>query len=124
MKKQVVKKSLFTRIGEIGNLYLKEILFEFEKEPIIFVCENDKEDLFFCICTDSIIEYTWLVTKVNINFWNRIKKGEILINEALKQSDNMIFLIKKNRNDFTYKKYRFSDIPEEELPDNVNVKSE
>lgn len=107
----------FINIGELGNLYIDKILFEFENIPIVFICKNDNNDMCLCLCTDSITEYTWLVTKININLLNQIMHDEVFVYEGFKNSNESIYLINQKDNHFLYNKYLFSDLPKSELPE-------
>lgn len=46
-------------------LFFEEILFEFDNQPMIFVCVNKLNERFFCVCINDIAEEEYLVTKIN-----------------------------------------------------------
>lgn len=107
----------FQTISAIGELFIEKILFEFDKEPIVFVCRNYKMDRYLCLCTDSIESYSWMVTHVSIDTLIDLLLDKISILQAFKYSSDEVYILDKLGNKTDIRKYRFEDIPEDELPD-------
>lgn len=57
----------FENVLDIGNLYLRHIFLEFESEPILFLCSDSKDHLYFCLCSDIRFEQKWIIVKTNID---------------------------------------------------------
>lgn len=107
----------FQTIPGIGKLFIEEILFEFDKEPIVFVCRNDKKNRYLCLCTDSIESYSWMVAPVSTDILIELLLDKIAILQAFKQSPDKVYILDKSGDEINIRKYRFEDIPEDELPD-------
>lgn len=108
---------VFNDLPNIGNLYLKKILFEFEGMPILFVCTGENKEYYLCLCTDSIIELKWLITKVNPSLLIELIEDKISVYNAFEKSNNEITIVQKKEVGFKARRYIFSDISEDELPD-------
>ena len=104
-------------ICDIGILTLDKILFEFDNLPILVVCLDTFGTHYFCLCTDSIMEFTWLISKITVNSLIDVIQDKISILDVFKNSKDKIYLYNDSRNYveqvFTY----FDEIPEEELSD-------
>ena len=72
----------FNNIVEIGDLYLEYIFYEFENEPILFVCTDREKNIYLCICSDIRYEQKWVIAKSNINILKSLIKEEIDIVSA------------------------------------------
>lgn len=51
----------FENIEQIGSLFLDYVFYEFEKEPILFICEDIRKRLYLCLCSDIRYEQKWLI---------------------------------------------------------------
>ena len=104
-------------ICDIGILTLDKILFEFDNLPIWVVCLDTFGNHYFCLCTDSIMEFTWLISKITVNSLIDVIQDKISILDVFKNSKDKIYLYNDSGNYveqvFTY----FDEIPEEELSD-------
>lgn len=107
----------FRSVLEVGDLYLDKILFEFDKNPMIFVCKDQKEDYYLCLCTDVIIEYTWMITKVSRENLLKLLLDEIPILDIYKSSLEPIIIAKQQKNVILYEEKYFDEIAEEDLPE-------
>ena len=107
----------FENIIEIGNLYIEKILFEFDKMPIVFICLDDNGNRYLCLCTDSILNFTWMITKINRRILLELLTDKISILCAYEKSNNKVFILNKSVDGIAVLKYDFDNIPEEELPD-------
>lgn len=104
-------------IPEIGNLYIEKVLFEFDKVPMVFICQNLKKDRFLCLCTDCITGYSWMIAKIERRTLIKLINDKISILNAIKETKNKIYIVNKEKGEYTYSKYNFKDIPLDELPD-------
>lgn len=90
----------FQTISAIGELFIEKILFEFDKEPIVFVCRNYKMDRYLCLCTDSIESYSWMVTYVSIDTLIDLLLDKISILQAFKYSSDEVYILDKSQSNF------------------------
>lgn len=100
MKRDVYFKNIFG----IGNLYIEEILSQSEKNPICFVCSDDKKRLYVCVCTEM---GKWLITRCTKKTLLKLISNEIDLNTALKSS-GWIIAITRNQGEDKSRVY-FSD---------------
>lgn len=107
----------FRDILEIGNLFIEKVLFEFDKMPIVFVCQNSKRDKYLCVCTDCIVGYSWMITRIERDILINLIKDKISILKAFEETQEKIYIVNKENDEYVCSKYDFADIPMDELPD-------
>lgn len=107
----------FEKVFGIGDLELEQVLFEFDKVPILFVCKDREQRDYLCLCTDTIVEATWMITQVNCHLLIDLLEDKIAILDAFKKSDNQIILARRRDGKLIYEIYSFDELPEDELPD-------
>ena len=61
-----MKKSYFENVTEIGNLYLEYVFYEFEQEPVLFLCRDEYANIYLCLCIDIRYEQSWVIVPCNI----------------------------------------------------------
>lgn len=109
--------SQFCIIPEIGKLTEEKVLFEFDKIPIIFVCKNQYRQRYLCICTDCILGYSWMITEVSRDILIDLIRDKITVLEAFGLSKKKVYIIEKDKEQYLWESYDFSDVPKDELPD-------
>lgn len=67
----------FENVTGIGKLYLEYTFFEFENEPILFLCGDQNKKLYICICSDIRYGQKWIITEC------KITTLKLLINEEI-----------------------------------------
>lgn len=77
----------FENIKKIGNLYLIQILLEFENEPILFLCHDENQKKYLCLCSEIRKEQKWIIVECKQKALSELLKKEIDI--------RMTFLKKK-----------------------------
>lgn len=82
----------FNGVKEIGNLYLEHIFYEFENEPILFLCSDSTKKLYICICSDFRYEQKWVITKCSISRLRALINEEIDIASAFLSSKTAIII--------------------------------
>lgn len=80
----------FKDVDEIGNLYLDYIFYEFEYEPILFVCVDDNNKLYFCLCSDIRFGQRWIIMKADILLLNELIEEKVEIAKAFLGAKNLI----------------------------------
>lgn len=78
-------KYYFNNIEGIDDLQLECIFYEFEEEPILFLCKSDKGELYFCLCSEIRGGQRWILVKTRL---------ENLIPLAEKRMDIATFYLK------------------------------
>ena len=86
-------------ICDIGILMLDKILFKFDNLPIWVVCLDTFGNHYFCLCTDSIMEFTWLISKITVNSLIDVIQDKISILDVFKNSNDKIYLYNDSGND-------------------------
>lgn len=79
----------FENIEGIGALYLQYVFYEFEHEPILFVCENIDKELFLCLCSDIRYEQKWIISKTNIMILKMLVDNRIDIATAFLKQEKL-----------------------------------
>ncbi len=109
---------MFKNIPEIGDLILEKVLFEFEYDPIIFVCMDKTNDRYLCICDDFIERYSWIITRISVKLLLELLRDEITILSPFKSSDKEVIVADRDfcSEECKYQFCKFKDIDEDELP--------
>lgn len=100
-----------------GTLYLEKVLFEFDKISMITVCKNDKGKRYLCLCTDVIIQETWMITQITNALLIDLIKDKISILEAYRLSKHPVIIGVRECGQLAYTEYTFDELPEDELLD-------
>ena len=53
----------FNNVEKVGQLYLEYVFFEFESEPILFICHDQLNQTYLCLCSDIRHGQKWIITK-------------------------------------------------------------
>ena len=103
----------FKNVLDIGNLYLKEIIYEWEYEPIIFFCEDENNNEYYCHTIDNRFKTDWLIYRISRELKELLLTNKIDIRKGFKLNSNSLYYI---CTDGTRKKVTFNDV-KEFLPD-------
>lgn len=87
------KELYFEKVNQIGNLYLECILYEFEYEPILFVCSDELNNLYLCACSEMRKEQRWLITNTDYNILHALTTHKIDIKTAMTAFCNQKYII-------------------------------
>lgn len=68
------------------SLYIEKILLFFQEIPLLFVCIDDEENRYFCLCRDTDIG-THLICKVSIDTLLKYLKSEISFTDMYESTD-------------------------------------
>ncbi len=83
----------FNNVVQVGNLYLEHIFYDFETEPILFSCVDEKKRLYLCLCTDIRYGQKWVVVPCSITVLRALINEEIDIVSAFFKSSRIITII-------------------------------
>lgn len=82
----------FENVVKIGKLYLEYVFYEFEKEPILFLCSDEVKNLYICLCSEIRYEQKWIVTKCKMTTLKSLIKEEIDIATAFLTSKEAVVI--------------------------------
>ena len=83
-----MKRSYSENVTGIGNLYLEYVFYEFEQEPVLFLCRDEYANIYLCLCADIRYEQSWIVVPCNTMLLH------LLIEEKMDIAS--VFLSRKN----------------------------
>lgn len=69
----------FENVQGVGSLYLASVLYEFEREPILFICKDAAGSMYFCVCTEIRGFQRWLVAPVTVHTFRKLISNELEI---------------------------------------------
>lgn len=115
-----MKNAYFENVVTVGNLYLAYILYEFENEPILFICSDDSKELYLCICAEIRRHMRWIVARCQDKILSDLVSQKIPIASAFLLNDKVIVIECNNEDDETSKvinskEINLLDLPEEGL---------
>lgn len=82
----------FENIDQVGKLYLEYVFYEFEYEPILFLCTDKNKNLYLCLCSEIRYEQKWIITKCNMDILKLLLNKEIDIASAFLISKEAIIV--------------------------------
>lgn len=106
----------FENVTNVGNLYLQHIFNTFEYEPILFVCSDDYNNLYFCICSDFRYTQKWIIVKTDVDILNKLVLGKIDILSVFTSKKEMIEAVASANSDICYEQKNINDINFLDLP--------
>lgn len=86
----------FENVVTVGNLYLEYILYEFENEPILFICSDDSKNTYLCVCFDFRRHARWVVARCPINILLMLLRRCLTINATFRLPDSVIVIDRDN----------------------------
>ena len=98
------------------NLYLLYTYFEYDNIPIVFVCKDENNKMYFCLCHDAMFDYSCMIAQIDIETLRDVISDRIAILDVFKGQNFPIIIANYKDNHFSYEETQFSDIPQEELP--------
>ena len=60
------KEPYFKNLVRFGDLWLDYVLFGFEKEPLLFICRDINDKLYFCHCYQMIYTQKWYIAPISL----------------------------------------------------------
>ncbi|MCM1399926.1 MAG: hypothetical protein NC225_10660 [Clostridium sp.] len=112
--------SIFLKnVPNVGDLFINKILLEYDLEPVIFVCKDNFNNFFLCICDDFIgITRSWIAVKISVEDLIDIINDKITLLSAFKKSESKTIVIDydPDKETYNYRMMNFTDIDENELP--------
>ena len=82
----------FDKVVQIGRLYLVYIFFEFESEPILFLCVDDERKLYLCFCPEIRYGQKWIVTECELSTLKALIDGKMDIASAFFLKNEVIII--------------------------------
>lgn len=113
-----MNKAYFYDFHEYGDLYLEKTLYEFEGQPITFVCLDQKQKRYLCHCICPVIPFTWLVSRITNEELCEILWGQKTVFDYYRNSKSCVVMAEYN-DGMKYSEYSPGRVPDSELPDRV-----
>lgn len=88
----MINNAYFENVIEIGNLYLEHIFYEFESEPILFTCADEKKKLYLCLCSDIRYGQRWIIAECSISTLKAVIEEKIDIASAFLKVPSVIVI--------------------------------
>ena len=85
----------FENIKKIGNLYIIQIFFEFENEPILFLCNDEDRKKYLCLCSEIRKEQKFVIAECKQETLSGLLSKEIDIRTAFLKEKELI-IVKKD----------------------------
>lgn len=82
----------FENVVKIGKLYLEYVFYEFESEPILFLCRDENSDIYLCLCSEIRYGQKWIISKCNLTVLKDLINEKIDIASAFLINPNMIII--------------------------------
>lgn len=82
----------FENVEQIGSLYMEHIFFEFENEPILFVCRDDADKLYLCLCSEIRAGQRWIVARTDIETLSLLIDKKMDILSAFLKVSNVVII--------------------------------
>lgn len=107
----------FNNIKGVGSLYLESVFYEFEYEPVIFLCKDDNNILYFCLCTEIRYEQKWLLRKIELSELELLAKKKLDIKSFFEKEGTIIVITLDCDNIEKNDLVKTSEIDELDLPE-------
>lgn len=107
----------FDHVVQVGQLYLEDIFWEYESEPILFTCHDHLNEIYLCLCSDIRHGQKWIITKCNTKILKKLLTEEIdIVTAFLKQQKAIVIDMdldgKENSYEANTKEIDSLDLPE------------
>lgn len=107
----------FKNVTEIGDLFLDNVLYEFEGEPILFLCLDKYNQIYFCLCSDFRYEQKWIVAKCDIDILELLVEKKIDILSLFMASKNLFIIKMDLQGNEASSKINTEEVNELDLPE-------
>lgn len=92
------------------------VLYEFESEPILFICKNNDANLYFCVCTEIRGFQRWIVVPIAVSTLPKLAKRDVDLASVISNS-MVVHIITIDANGDEYNKTICgSDVSDVDLP--------
>lgn len=82
----------FSNVPSIGDLEMDYIIVENDC-PIVFICKDKKDQIYFCNCVTMVEIQKWLITRVNEDILKEYFNNKISNYQIFNNSKNKIFVV-------------------------------
>lgn len=116
------KIQMFENFPTGNSLYLSEIYFDFEREPIVFTCYDNNNQIYFCLRTQCTFPRSCMIVSVDKETLDRGLSDNIPILDLYKGREVIMAEQQEPYEQETYRVVRYEDIPRDDLPSDLEVR--
>jgi len=95
----------FSNMADIEDLSLDKVFLVYESEPILFLCKDKNDNMYFCVCTEIRYIKKWLVTKISSDDLSDLENQKIDIYTAITKNEKMIEIIQIEDRMISFNRY-------------------
>lgn len=106
----------FDNVVGIGKLYLDYIFYEFENEPVLFMCRDEDKKIYICLCSEIRYGQKWIIVECDINTLRALVNEKIDIASAFLISREAIIINMDLLGNEIISKINIDDIDRLDLP--------
>lgn len=90
--RKVQNELYFDGVKNIGRMYLEYVFLEFEMDPILFTCIDDKGKLYLCLCSEIRSGQKWVVTECELETLTDLIENRIDIASAMSVKEQLTII--------------------------------
>lgn len=106
----------FKDIVILGDLYLDTIFSIYESEPIVFLCKDRNNNIYFCICTEIRYIKKWLIAKISSDDLSDLENHKVDIYNTIIKNETVIEIVQSREKEFSRIRYT-KNIDKYDLPE-------
>lgn len=106
----------FKNIPGIGDLEMDHIFLE-DNYPILFICKNEEEKLYLCLCRTVVSEQKWLISEISLQTLEDLIYNNVSIYDAFKANNHIYIIHWHKTNQYKYDIIPTANISDFDLPD-------
>ena len=88
-----MKQAYFKNVTNIGTLYLEKVFLRFEEENILFICRDEQNNRYLCVCYEMRYELCWILCKVTKETILQMLFHSISVREVYEKASEPLILI-------------------------------
>ena len=93
-----MNEAYFKDIPNIGDLYLDCVFYEFECEPILFLCRDNRNNLYFCLCSEIRDQLKWIIMRIGLKELEELASKKIDIMSSFLKNDKLVVITYDSKN--------------------------
>ena len=106
----------FENVLDIGDLYSERVFLKLEDENILFVCKDNNDERYLCLCSEFRHMLKWVLCKITPENIVKLILKTIDIRSAFELSNNEIINITYKNGAWAHEKINFERIANSIIP--------